>query len=135
MTLCKGKSWKYTAKFCEYEQLQVLCHREVGRSELAAQKARLDSSETDLIRQRDFDSQIVAYAMERHLWAQFEPELVRAHSQAELCLHACNEYKLQLIDAQNKLKSTEDKLKDAEARMLDDAKNAQQAIDAIFAEA
>ena len=78
---------------------------------------------------------MIADAVEKHLRAQFESELARARSRAELCLRAYHEHKLQLIDVQNKLKSTEDKLKDAEALMLDDAKNAQQAIDAIFAEA
>ena len=50
-------------------------------------------------------------------------------------LHACNEYKLQLIDVKNKLKSTEDKLKDTEAQVLTDAKEVRQVIDASFAEA
>ena len=88
-----------------------------------------------MIRQRDLDAQVVADAVDKHLRAQFEPELAQALSRAELCLHACNEYKRQLIDIQNKLKSTEDKLKDTESQMLDDARNAQQAIDTLFAEA
>ena len=130
----------YREAWWEYEQLQVLCRREVGviaveRSELASQKAELDYSAAYSLKQRDFDSQMIADAVEKHLRAQFESELARARSRAELCLHAYHEHKLQFIDVQNKLKSTEDKLKDAEARMLDDAKNAQQAIDAIFAEA
>ena len=76
---------------------------------------------------------MVADAMEKHLRAQFESELARARSRAELCLRPYYEHKLQLIDAQNKLKSTDDKLKDAEARMLDDATQIQQAIDETFA--
>ena len=64
----------YREAWREYEQLQVLCHQEVGiiaveRSELAAHMARLDSSTADLIRQREFDFQIVADAVERHLRA------------------------------------------------------------------
>ena len=73
--------------------------------------------------------------MEKHLRTQFESEIARARSRAELCLQAYHEHKFRLIDVQNKLKSTEEKLKDAEARLLDDAKNVQQAIDAVFAEA
>ena len=88
---------------------------------MAARKAKFDSSSADMIRQRDLDAQVVADAVDKHLRAQFEPELAQALSRAELCLHACNEYKRQLIDIQNKLKSTEDKLKDTESQMLDDA--------------
>ena len=66
----------YREAWRDYEQLQVLCHQEVGiiaveRSELAAHMARLDSSTADSIRQREFDFQIVADGVERHLRAQF----------------------------------------------------------------
>ena len=96
----------YREAWGEYEQLQVLCQREVGaiaveKSELALQRAKLDSSAASSLKQREFDTQTVADAVEKHLRAQFEPELARARSRAELCLHACNEYKRQLIDIQN----------------------------------
>ena len=97
--------------------------------------ARFESSAADSIRLREFDSQVVADAVERHLRAQFDFDLARARSQTDMWLHACNEYKLQLIDVKNKLKSTEDELKDTEAQVLNDAKEAQQVIDALFAEA
>ena len=124
----------------EYDQLQILCHQEVGsvaveRFELAAHKARLDSVAADVATQRGFYTQIVADAIEKHRRFQFEPELVHARSQANMWHHACNDIKLQLKDALNKLKLSDGKSKGIETKMQKFHEDAQQAIDAVFAEA
>ena len=67
--------------------------------------------------QRRFDTQVIADAMGRHLRIQFEPELAHARSQANVWHHACNEIKLQLKGALSKLKLSEEKLKDTDAKM------------------
>ena len=55
--------------------------------------------------------------MEKHLRFQFEPELAHARSQANMWHHSCNDINLQLKDALYKLKLSEEKLKDIEAKI------------------
>ena len=85
-------------------------------------KAELASSAAHSLKQRDFDTQMVVGAVRKHLRAQLASELARARSRAELCLHAYYGHKLQLIDAQNELMSTEGKLQEANAPMSGDVK-------------
>ena len=98
-------------------------------------KATLDSFAADVTIQRGFEQQVVADAVEKNLRSLFEPALAKAQFHADKWYTACNEAKLQLQDALDKLKLSEDKVMEFQAKMQELHADAQQAIDAVFEEA
>ena len=105
------------------------------RSELAVHKARLDSFVADETIQRVLEQQVVADGVEKNPRSLFEPALAKSQFHAGKWYTACNDTKLQLQDALDKLKLSEDKVTEFQAKMQELHADAQQAIDAVLEEA
>ena len=85
--------------------------------------------------QRGFEQQVVADAVEKNLRSLFEPASAKAQFHADEWYTACNETNLQLQDALGKLKLSDEKVREVEAKMQELHADAQQAIAAVLEEA